>query len=435
MGERTRRDPLRVRKLDPRPLLAALSLVGLGFAVGALTTEGVVRLVARQPITIVSPGLYQPDPPRRYRLTPGYRGWLKNEAEFSTRIAVNGHGLRGPEITPEAAGLRILIVGDSFVFGWGVEAQEGLSARLQAELRRTSPGIEVLNGGHPGFGLQDELRWLAAHGRKLQPDLVVLAIMMANDLLDATEKHGRETLSEVVPEAGTADGLKVALYRYSHLFRLIQRQHNNSLASLLGLPESWAVGYLRDMTSALAVEPPALIREGQRASREALTDFAELTRQLDLPWVALLLPVEMQVDPLTLRELCAFVGLDPARHDPNAPTRFFTDVLGALAVPSLDLTPRFRAATADGGQLFFRHDPHWNAAGHRHAARNLADFLTRQGWPDRPLNPAARPRSGLADSDHFGAPGRRGTRVVRRESASRHATGIDTRRPMARAGH
>ena len=398
LGDRS--DHLRAWKLDSRQVISALGLAGVGLVVAVLVAEAIVRAVARQPITVVSPGLFQPDPPRRFRLTPNYRGSIGNQADFSTDVVINSLGLRGPEIQAAAAdGLRILVVGDSFVFGWGVEADEGLVPRLEARLQETIPELEVVNGGHPGFGLQDELDWLATYGLELQPDLIVLGIMMANDLLDATQKRGRQRFSETVPEAGPAGGLQVALYRYSHLFRLTKRLPGG-LRSIFGLPESWATGYLRDLTSTMAVEPPELIHEGQRASRETLAGFDELARQREVPWLALLMPTEMEVDPRSLQALCSFVGLDPAVHDPDAPTRFFERALAEHAVASLDLTPGFRAAVRQGIRLFHRYDPHWTAAGHEIAAEELHELLTSRFLP-------ALLADRTAESPHTGSAPRR----------------------------
>ena len=56
------------RRLLPRLLLVAASL-GLSLLAGELA----VRLARPQEAMTVERGLYEPDPPRRYRLHPGYR--------------------------------------------------------------------------------------------------------------------------------------------------------------------------------------------------------------------------------------------------------------------------------------------------------------------------------------------------------------------------
>lgn len=69
-------------------------------------------------------------------------------------------------------GPRIVVLGDSTVYGAGATASEAFPARLEAAL----PGTEVLNLGVRAYGTgQAALKyWL--HGRHFAPDLVVLAI-------------------------------------------------------------------------------------------------------------------------------------------------------------------------------------------------------------------------------------------------------------------
>ena len=65
--------------------------------------------------------------------------------EFTSEIATNGQGLRvapgGKDfpLAKEPGTRRILLLGPSFAFGWGVDYEQTFAARLQ----------ELLNEGHP----------------------------------------------------------------------------------------------------------------------------------------------------------------------------------------------------------------------------------------------------------------------------------------------
>lgn len=357
--------------------MKSLGPIGLGLGLGALVCEFLVRVWVPQPITVVSSGLYLPDPSLRYRLAPNFRGTLANHTEFVTTVAINSLGLRGPEISPEPGDARrILMLGDSFVFGWGVEAEEAVAAQLETELASRGQAVEVINAGHPGWGLRDELTWLERDGLRLEPDLVLLGILMNNDLLDATAKRHHELISEELPEAGPARQPQIWFYRRSHFFRLAKRRGVGMLVPWLGLDEPWGMEYLRDVMATLAKNPPPLIREARQVSRDTLNRLSDLAAERDLPLAVLLIPSQIQVDPPVFEALCAMLELDPAEHDPDAPTRFFTQVLEQRGTPSLDPSDHLRAATRAGEQLYYRHDPHWTAAGHRVTADALADFLT-----------------------------------------------------------
>ncbi len=358
-------------------LAQRVGMAGVVIALFVLSAEALVRVLLPQPISVVSPGLYKPDPPRRYRLRPGHQGSLSNGAEFSTHVAINSLGLRGPESRRQATQPRILVLGDSFVFGWGVEIEASMVAGVQLGLRQDYSELEVLNGGLPGFGLRDEVDWLRHHGLRLEPDLVVLVVMMGNDLLEATANRRRERLSEILPEAGIAGELQITAYRRSHLFRLTKRA-GSGLASRLGLPEPWAIGYLREMMGALALEPPLLVLEGRQASRQAVAELVELAEDHGIALAALLIPAQMQVQPEVFEALCALIDLEPSEHDPDVPGRFFAGLLAEHNIPNFDVSAAFRREIAKGEQLYFAYDPHWTPAGHDLAADLLVDFLVAE---------------------------------------------------------
>lgn len=103
---------------------------------------------------------------------------------------IEANGMRSPQIPFEKAEgtYRVLVVGDSIAFGWGVEESECfprvLERMLQAGPRPDGvERFEVINGGCPGWGLPHYLRFLADVGLQYDPDLV-LVTFINNDLTD-----------------------------------------------------------------------------------------------------------------------------------------------------------------------------------------------------------------------------------------------------------
>lgn len=111
--------------------------------------------------------------PVGYRNHPGTRGTF-----YGAAVRINSLGLRGPEIPGKAAGeFRILLMGDSFVFGIGVSEDDTLAPRLERRLQAdASPGrrVHVINMGTVSYNTEQELRQLQEVGLALQPDLVLL---------------------------------------------------------------------------------------------------------------------------------------------------------------------------------------------------------------------------------------------------------------------
>jgi len=365
----------------PRPSgrLARLFLIAFSLAVSLGIAEVAVRLARPQAVMTVSRGLYEPDPPRRYRLQPGFQGRVGNQAEYDTTVSINPLGMRGADPGPKAPGtVRILALGDSFTFGVGAREDQTYPARLQEALRARGIPAQVLNAGAPGFGIPDEAAWFRRYGRDLRPDLVLVAAFLANDLQDASPDRPKVAVVDgalVVPtEKG---GLRRWLYYHSHLFRLIKSSVlEGSFRSRLGLPEPWAVRELRSEQDLYAENPPPELMRGAEATDLAVADLAG---EAQVPVVAVLIPSLPQVDPKKWHAVLAQLHLDPARLDPARPNRLFRSIFERHGVPVLDLAPGFSAAIRQGRPLYYPIDQHLTPEGYDRMAREVAGFLLERG--------------------------------------------------------
>jgi lysophospholipase L1-like esterase len=120
---------------------------------------------------------YRADGVLSHRIRPNWETFQVAD-EYSVRVTTNALGLRGAAATARKAPdvYRILVIGDSFVFGYGVEDWETFPARLQTELEGQGHRVEVLNAGVPGWSTDSYLVYLREHGFPLDPDLVILAL-------------------------------------------------------------------------------------------------------------------------------------------------------------------------------------------------------------------------------------------------------------------
>ncbi|MBK9646807.1 MAG: hypothetical protein IPO67_16905 [Deltaproteobacteria bacterium] len=93
-----------------------------------------------------------PDRPHRVEEArePSRRANLRRTRRFS--VSTNADRLRMGEITaaPAPGVTRLVAIGDSVTFGWGVEVEDAFPAQLEAELLRRGHKVEVLNAGVPG---------------------------------------------------------------------------------------------------------------------------------------------------------------------------------------------------------------------------------------------------------------------------------------------
>ncbi len=90
---------------------------------------------------------------------------------------INSLGLRGPEIKEKEVGVtRILLVGDSMVFGWKLKEEDRLSSMLNryvSDRLDTRTRVEFFAIALPGWNVRSETAFLESHLRLLDPDLII----------------------------------------------------------------------------------------------------------------------------------------------------------------------------------------------------------------------------------------------------------------------
>lgn len=213
-----------------RHLVGKLLLALTGLAVGLAAAEVVFRF--RDDAGFPKLNLYIADSALGVRLLPGGSQRLVYAGNPRTSIRINAQGYRGADLpTADAAApsADVLIVGDSQVFGLGVEEGETFSAVLQQKL---GVGRRVLNGGVPTYGPDEYaavVRELVEQRKANPPKTVVFTINMVNDLFEASrpnrDRHavsdGWAVRKDVAPSITDFPG-RSFLARHSHLFYAVR---------------------------------------------------------------------------------------------------------------------------------------------------------------------------------------------------------------------
>lgn len=172
----------------------AFALMTLVFFGGLLlgVMEMLVRLFMPQPL---AGQMYSEKPEYGFwnRLDMENRRFQSEEAAPPYRVSTNALGLRERKETaipkPEKV-YRLLVLGDSFVYGVGVDNGETFPSQLEAALQsgKCAPPPpaekwEVLNGGCPGWGTENALAFWEDQADALAPDALLLCFFR-NDLQD-----------------------------------------------------------------------------------------------------------------------------------------------------------------------------------------------------------------------------------------------------------
>jgi len=167
--------------------LAAKLALGLASALATLILLEFVLSALFEPVLRVwqVQELFQLDDELIYSLRPNRTRVAKNE-EFTERASTNSVGLRDDPIRPRADfDQRIVVLGDSMIFGHGVDDDESFPNQLEAVLSEAGRNVDVINAGIKGYGTDGAYKlWtsrLAPLG--LEPDLVIFAVY-SNDLHD-----------------------------------------------------------------------------------------------------------------------------------------------------------------------------------------------------------------------------------------------------------
>ncbi len=122
-----------------------------------------------------------------------YEGKYKDiSKQHDLNTNTNAYGFRSREMRLKKKGYRILMLGDSFTFGTGVDDNQTTSWILE-DLLQATPGYEhaeVLNAGTNGSSNVSQVNYFKTDGVTFNPDLVVLNLYTGNDFdqnLDASE--------------------------------------------------------------------------------------------------------------------------------------------------------------------------------------------------------------------------------------------------------
>jgi hypothetical protein len=212
----------RYRELIRNVCLAAFSTVAAYAALDIIA--GVILIVPLSPPLV-------PDEYRHHKMVPNtFTSFKQRDFQYIQRV--NNLGLRGSDI-PVVKPLnseRILMLGDSFTMGKGVEDDQTFSVVLEAALRKKVAEcggfrrIEVINGGVDSYAPILSYLQLTRDLAALEPDVVVLNLDVS-DLVQETAYRQMATLSPdgavlAVPQQARESSLteKARTWIQRHLF-------------------------------------------------------------------------------------------------------------------------------------------------------------------------------------------------------------------------
>ncbi len=252
---------------------------------------------------------------------------------YGVNIKTNSEGLRDVEHVrgKRADKTRVVMIGDSFMLGWGVRAEDGIPDNLARMLNRDGDRYEVINLGVGNYNTTMEADLFEWKGLAFHPDIAVL-LFFVND-------------SEPVPRVSW---LSRIVRKRSYLLAFLFDRYV-ALRPLLDRDFRWQTYY----ASLYAPDAPAL-----EENRAAVRHIAELCRK---------------------NNVRLLIANYPELHElKNYPFPQATEHIRSLAaesqVPFVDLLPSF-APHAPESLWVSDEDTHGNALACRIAAQGIYEAL------------------------------------------------------------
>ena len=165
-----------------------LMLVIMEFALPFMKVKTIEEAVyqARRPVI---QGLYgQFHPQLGYTLKKNLRNVIQYyPGQLDYNVDTNSEGFRGSDWDLSPGRKNVVLLGDSFGFGFGVEWEETIGKLLEEKLRKTDPSYQVINLAMPGWDIDAIVRSFEFYRDTLKPAAVVY-VFCPNDLLGGMTK-------------------------------------------------------------------------------------------------------------------------------------------------------------------------------------------------------------------------------------------------------
>ena len=397
-----------VRGAVEAAVVAAISLLlveGFVRVAGALGggTENVFGWAANRPITV---------PHTRRYFTPARN--MDCEIPFqkdkdirsSYRYHLSGLGLRGPDYGPkEENEFRIVLLGDSFAFGWALNEGDTIARVLENMLRKACPAahVTVINAGVPGYSIWQERDLLNEVIMPLAPDHVVHVIFPTNDLDGAWERkktfprtYGpawRRILEPYMHRDDWRYRLEDALAAHWQTLAVVRRR----FPERMGQPVVDALSRLRFLPELRIPKQPqsdrrpwGFVLNRARLDPDEAAAFEEMCAEIrgtredcmarGIGYTAAVLPFPTDFYDEDWRK--GIAGHETDQYEKGREVVVTEQCLGEAGIETVDVYHPLLTANRDG-QTHYRYDGHLNPRGARIVAEAVRDRLISKFPGDR----------------------------------------------------
>lgn len=280
------------------------------------------------------------------------------EAGRSVRLRFNRDGFRGPDrpYAKPPGCRRIAVIGDSMTVAVATEEHMTWTAQLERLLARPQPDAqwEVLNFGVSSASTGQELVLYRELVRRYQPDIVLVAFFVGNDLADNSSRLtsadriyfelGDDGRLRQLPRSRRSRHLSAWLKRHSCFYSWYRTQSNHAAARLRERKPSLSPGDVVFRT-----DEREDVTHAWRLTQRLIAGFRDAVEQDGSRFVLASMPYGPQVDDRLWRALLEAAGDEAGLLDQRNPDRRLQDISRGEGVDLCILSPEFRDALASQG--------------------------------------------------------------------------------------
>lgn len=168
-------------------------------------------------------------------------------------VKTNEIGLRDNSISEKKEDeFRILFLGDSVTFGWGVESEDVYVTKTGHFLQKNSQKrVRTINSGVGSYNTDNEYSFIERHGDSLKPDLVVL-LYVSNDI-EPTPETEFNPWSEYSFDRKSPPQIVQLMLGRSWVYRIVMHLKNYGIEKSDGRLDVNSIGWKQSMNSLVLI--------------------------------------------------------------------------------------------------------------------------------------------------------------------------------------
>ncbi len=296
--------------------------------------------------------------------TPGAH-YRTSHPEFTAEYLIDDSGFRhdgSPNLESDSL-KTILILGDSFTFGAGVNYEETWPSVFERNIK-TAGQFRVINAGVPGYDTRTELIYLERLYSQIQPDVVILAFL-PNDVFtnkpvdrDRLRNQSEKLSGQIMVEKQD----KPATFHTIVFFKRLLMGGDGFYTQLYNMTPS---------AKFFAVSPQPEIQRQFEISKALIAEMNRFCQTQNTPFLTLSIPQQFQT--LVAANQLELDGIDVHQMDRN-----FSQFANQEKFVWIETLPALaKIYKQNKVDLYFRYDGHLTQEGNAAVGKLLAErFFT-----------------------------------------------------------